>query len=187
MKSDFDERGKKRAERRAKQMEERKRRIRLIRIGAIAGGALLMLLLFVMIGGSVRKRAEKKAEEEAAAQAAAQAVAEAEAQAAEAESAEAETAPANGIYEAGGVKHFPKETEEIDFHPAPTEDTEPTNLMNYSEICQNGEVLEDKSLYEPWISGAATNTRKWRASSASAGTISGTRRCTAFPIFPNIK
>ena len=150
MKSDFDERGKKRAERRAKQMEERKRRIRLIRIGAIAGGALLMLLLFVIIGGSVRKRAEKKAEEEAAAQAAAQAAAEAAAQAAEAESAEAETAPANGIYEAGGVKHFPKETEEIDFHPAPTEDTEPTNLMNYSEICQNGEVLEDKSLYEPW-------------------------------------
>lgn len=150
MKSDFDERGKRRAERRARQMEERKRRIRLIRIGAIAGGALLMLLLFVVIGGSVRKRAEKKAEEEAAAQAAAQAEAEAEAQAAEAESAEAETAPANGIYEAGGVKHFPKETEEIDFHPAPTEDTEPTNLMNYSEICQNGEVLEDKSLYEPW-------------------------------------
>ena len=60
-----------------------------------------------------------------------------------AEQEQAEAAPA-------AISFLPENEPEIDFEPHATEETEPTVLMSYSEIEVDGDLLEDRSLYDPW-------------------------------------
>ena len=152
------EREKRRAARQAAAKKQREAQVKRMRLIIAAAGAVLILVLMLVIGQSRRSAAARAAAASGAGNAGAASGAvlssgEETAESAATESGEAEETAAASVPAAAPVQTTAVQVEipeEIAFEPHATEETEPTVLMDYSEICVDGDVLEDRSLYDPW-------------------------------------
>ena len=152
------EREKRRAARQAAAKKQREAQVKRMRLIIAAAGAVLILVLMLVIGQSRRSAAARAAAASGAGNAGAASGAVLSSGEETAESAVTESGEAEETAAASAPAAAPAQTaavqveipEEIAFEPHATEETEPTVLMDYSEICVDGDVLEDRSLYDPW-------------------------------------
>ncbi|MDO4619696.1 MAG: PQQ-binding-like beta-propeller repeat protein [Lachnospiraceae bacterium] len=123
-----------------------RRRLQMLILEGVAALVLLLLIIFLIN----KPHRTQKVETAGAAGAEAAAVMQEAAVLSEAETAESEAAAAPVEVVQNPATGDGEIQEAIAFSPKAVESTEPSRLIDYSEIMYNGEVLESKSDYTPW-------------------------------------